>query len=289
MFSTEVKTVYKTGGLTLIGWERSAMRWMMCSVLALALGTTAWAAKRTGKDMSLKTLTDQSDSVIIGKCKDKNVQWVDKHLETSYNVEVQETLKGKSFKQGQTMAVTVPGGELTTPPLTQYVEMVPTMFPGEGVALFLKDTGPEAPPSVKARINPKSKLWTSPQVVGWSQGKFSVYTDKKDGRQKIARLNLEQMGAVPQSRALERLLHAVASGDVAVTSAPVVDLGDGVQTTPEGRDLFNRLSKAESANSANAAAVKKNVVPTSRGPEQLKAQDLEDFKAQVRKFAEENK
>ncbi len=262
----------------------------MCVGVAV-LCSPGFAAKRRGGEMTLKSLTEKSDAVVVGKCKSKKVEWVGKSLETSYDIEVQDTLKGNSYKKGQALTVTVPGGELTTPPLTQYVEMVPMMYQGEDVALFIKDKAPEPSPAVKAKVHPRSKVWSSPQVVGWYEGKFTVYSDKKDGRQKITRVDSERSGVIPQSRMLERLIRALANGDAKVAEGQLVEIGDGVMTTPDGKALFDRASKAAAELSADDGHGhgKKRATEAELDPlrprKPLVVQDFEQFKAQVRNLA----
>jgi hypothetical protein len=268
---------------------------IICMVLgALVFCSSAFAAKRKGGEMTLKSLTDNSDAVVVGKCKAKRVEWVGKSLETSYDVEIQDTLKGKKYKAGEAISVTVPGGELTTPPLTQYVEMVPLMYQGEDVALFIKEKAPEPSAEVKGRIHPKSKVWTSPQVVGWYEGKFTVYQDKQ-GKQKITRIDTERSGVIPGSRTLEKLVRALANGEAKAAEGQLVEIGDGVKTTPEGKELFERASKAAADLNADDghghSRGKKPATEAELDPlrprKPLVVQDFEQFKAQVRKLAEQ--
>lgn len=243
----------------------------------------ATATVRFGKEMTLEQLTKNSESVIIGQCTSKQVRLVGRHFETEYEVKVTDRLKGKDHAPGQVLRLALPGGEMTTPPLTQYVQGVPQMFKGEEVALFLKDTPPKLPQTIAERADRNSKILTSPQIVGWSEGKFSVFTDQRDGRRKIARVNLENYGYVAQDRVLERVLHAVASGDLSTTGGPVVDLGGGLVTTPDGKAMLDRTAAASAKLESKPKTPDVLGSMSKRGP--VAVQDLDEFKNQVRQFA----
>jgi hypothetical protein len=237
---------------------------------------------RIGKEASLKSMTAASDAVIVGKCVGKKSQMVGRIIETDYEIEVSEVLKGSAFQPGRTLTLTVPGGDLTTPPISMSVPAQARMFVGEKVALFLTTKPLPAPssPSSQAAAS-KSKLRTTPRIVGGYEGKFSVYKDEADGTEKVTRINLEQYGYVHNDRVLERMVRAMASGDLKVTSGPVVDLGGGTYTTPEGKALLDAaLSASGSAGGATGTTRPKTTgVPP--------AQDFEAFKTSVKQFAAE--
>ena len=256
---------------------------------------TAFSFTRKGGERTLEQLTNESDSVVIGVCKGKKAQFIGRMIETEYEVEVTERLKGKARKGSETISLTLPGGELTTPPITQSVSYTPVMYQGEEVALFLKDNAPAQPASLKAKQNPKSKLWSSPQVVGWAEGKFSVVTDKKTGKKRVARVIPEEYGWANEDQSIRRALKAIASGDAPMTEGEVVPLGEGMYTTPEGKAVLDKVTagvtyaeeqKKAAADAKAAAAPKTPEHKTEKqrpyGP--VVVQDLDDFKAKVRSF-----
>jgi hypothetical protein len=241
----------------------------------------ALAVMRVGKASSLKTLTVASDAVVVGKCVGKKSEMVGRIIETDYEIEVSEVLKGSVYRPGQRLTITVPGGDLTTPPISMAVPAQARMFVGEKVALFLSTKPVAGMAGQTPRPNAhKSKLLTTPRVVGGEEGKFSIYTDAADGAEKVTRINLEDYGYVHNDRVLERMLRAMAVGDLQVTSAPVVDLGGGTYTTPEGQALLDAALSA-SGDAAPVAGKKSPAKGTGVPP----AQDFEAFKTMVKQFS----
>lgn len=269
---------------------RKPISLIRCSILASALAlfaSGATAGLRTGREMTLQELTKASDSVITGKVTSKEARLVGARAETYYEVEVTDVMKGKHAK-GKRLQLTVPGGELTTPPLTQYVQWTPHMYQGEDVALFLKDE-PYPAQQRAAVANPQVRANFGPQVVGWYEGKFSVFTDQADKRQKVTRIDTENLGYTHQDRVLEKLLRAYATHQAATTSGPVIDMGGGVTLTPDGKALFDRAAAAIAADEAAHPPVA-TVRPSTANAAKLAkknqmVEDLEDFKSEVRSFA----
>lgn len=271
-------------------------RWTLGLALLLAAGA-AQAAKRSGPDMTLEQMTRASDAVVIGTVKDKKARWVKGHIETDYEIQVEEALKGgKSFRSGQTFRMTVMGGESTSPPISQFTEAQAHMFKGEDVALFLRTTPAGTDKQRQRAASVGSNLFTTPRVVGMNQGKFSVVTDAKDGRRKLTRVSLESYGFLPSDTTLSRVLRAVAQRDVDVTSGPVVSLGGGLVTSPDGKAMLDAAAANDPASArmldalTGAKPIRGAAGAPSAAPRQVKnvpipLQDLEEFKNQVRQFA----
>jgi hypothetical protein len=254
------------------------------AVVIACSATCAVAASKRGADLTLQQLAKNSEEVVIGKVKDKKTRAAGRHFETDYEVEVTEHLKGKSLSTGKSVQMTVPGGVLTTPPLTQFVQYQPHMFVGEEVALFLKTSPVNLPAHVKASAAANSKLATTPRVVGMNQGKFSVLTDEVDGKKKIVRLNLEDYAMVPGDEAAERTLKALARHELRTTTAPVVQLSIP-KSGAESRDpleVTNSTNPATYEKRASAVEAAKRIKARGAVP----VQDLQEFKDQVRMFAE---
>jgi hypothetical protein len=266
---------------------RSTVGWkcliLACAVVAYAMPSRALT--RQGKPATLEDMTRQSDSVLIGQCKSKKVNVVGRHFETDYEVEVGEMLKGKGHAPGEKIRLTVMGGELTTPPITQMLQYQPHMFEGEEVALFLEEKPLQVSPQLAARANPQSKLHTTPRVVGMADGKFSVFTDTASGKKKLTRVNLEDYGYVHQDRALQRILRAVATGDAKSIEGPVVPLGNGLYTTPDGKQMIDRVVNPAPPDKLSRSATAEDVMKSVQKRLPIAVQDLDEFKEQVRGFA----
>jgi hypothetical protein len=262
-------------------------RWIKLVALAgtaLVLASVSLGASRTGKEATLEQLTKGADAIIVGDVVSKKVNVVDRRFETDYDISVKEQLKGADLPPGRHVTITVPGGELTTPPLTMYVELQAYMVPKEEVVLFLSTRPRPVSPELAAQIGP-TKLLTTPRVIGGYEGKFSVLTDVKDGRKRVTRLNLEQYGFVPQDPHLQSLLRAVASGDVPATSAPVVDLGGGLHTTEAGKHLLDTVYQDNKGEKPKLKATDSQVIDAVRSRRNIKLQDFDEFKSQISSFA----
>lgn len=240
----------------------------------------AGAVRRVGRERTLQELTQQSDSVIIGHCRSKNVRFSGKLIETEYEVEVTDQLKGGKPTAARVITLTLPGGEMTTPPLTQYVPLQAHMYAGEDVALFLKEYTAEPPASVAKRVDRSSRLFTSPQIVGWYEGKFTVFTGT-DGKRKIARVNLESHRTQHTDAALQRVIKAISTGAVQTINGPAIPLGDGLYTNTAGKQIIDRVQEGLDEQKTGTAVA----ASPGRSTKALSVQDLEEFKDQVRKFS----
>ena len=163
----------------------------------------------TVANLTLKDLTLKADDIIIGKCTDKKSQWVGSRIETTIKIKVSEVIKGKKAA-GEEVEITQIGGELSQPiPIGQYVPGMPQFYTGEETLLFLSTKRPELSESTKQRQNPKSKLVTSPYVVGLAQGKYTIIADKKTGTKYAVRYNVENLGLVPNDEINKKMEKAI--------------------------------------------------------------------------------
>lgn len=256
---------------------------LLASIFCTVLVGSSFALSQRGSDFSLEKLTNLAEDVVIGKVKSKTTSFVGQHIETEYEVEVQETLKGKSYGQGAPLRVTVAGGDMTTPPLSQYVQGMPLMYQGEEVALFVRQAQPVNKDLAK-RAHPKSKLLTTPRIVGLNQGKFTVITDPESKSKRVIRMNLENYGLIPGDQSVRGAINAVTTHQIKTTSAPVVQLEEAPS---DKRDPLETLVRPIDPKSMKIKAdqFETNRRIQSGGP--LPTHDLEDFKSQVRKFAEQ--
>lgn len=255
----------------------------LCALAAVALLPAVAAAEtRVGGQMTLQQLTRASDTVVLKTCTDKQVRVVGRHVETDYTVKVTEPLKGKRTA-GQVINMTYPGGELTTPPITQAVQGMPHMLRGEDVALFLDEKPVRLPASIEARRDSKSRVTVGPRIVGLDEGKFTVFTDKATGQRRVTRISLENYGYAHQDKVFQTVLRAVATNQMNTTSGTVVALGGGVYTSPQGKALLDRIRLPEPPkNVARSAGEVRSTIGKREAPI---VQDLESFKAQIKTFA----
>lgn len=151
------------------------MRKHVLALLFSALaGATALATVMV--PLSLDQLTGESDAVVLGHCIDKRVYKTGEMIYTEYTVRVYDVLKGSTLKE---VKVVQPGGESGGKGI--YVAGVARFAPAEEVMLFLgKDIGGRR------------------DLVGWSQGKFTIYYDAKS-KTKFAVRQLGGIGFMKKS------------------------------------------------------------------------------------------
>lgn len=131
--------------------------------------------------MSTQQLTEQSSAVVLGTCERTESYWVDGNSKIFTRVKIrgQQALKGDI---GSASEITVPGGRIGN---TVYeVTDMPVFREGEEVLLF---------------------VWQHPTgkqlVVGGTQGKLSVETDKATGRKTIKGAPLQIESAIKLQKA----------------------------------------------------------------------------------------
>ena len=121
--------------------------------------------------MSTQQLTEQSSAVVLGTCESMESYWVDGNSKIFTRVKIrgQQALKGDISAAAE---ITVPGGKIGN--IVYEVTDMPVFREGEEVLLF---------------------VWQHPTgkqlVMGGTQGKLSVETDKVTGKKII-------LGAQPQ-------------------------------------------------------------------------------------------
>lgn len=262
---------------------------MMTRALALtavlSVSCMALAMKKTGPDMTLEQLTRNADEVVVGNVVKQQTEMIGNRFETNYTIQVHDTLKTRSgLSAGREFTMTLPGGAMTTPPLTQYVSGVPYMVEGEEVVLFLDQ--PAAPRATARAIDPRlvGNIPNSLRVVGWNQGRFSVITDPDTGEKLVTRINLEDFGLMNTSADTRRVLEALQKKQIPrikrqllrqQTSASAVRAKDPLELGPE--DL-KKLTVEERQLYADQ-------VRRTREPGGIPVQSFETFKQQVMQFS----
>jgi hypothetical protein len=117
----------------------------------------------TAVELTNLELTQQADTIVIGKCQSVRSAWEGRTLVTLATISISETLKGGVTGS---ITVTLPGGIDTSRkfPVSMTFPGAPSMQPEEEVFLFLA-----ADPAISS----------GQTVLGFSQGKFSILTDSK--------------------------------------------------------------------------------------------------------------
>lgn len=120
---------------------------------ALILLLTIAAQATTVERLTLDDLVKKSQQIVVGKVRDSRTYWSGngKLIFTSYTIEVQENLKGRTSR---TVELTTIGG--TMGDVTLHVAGMPAFNKGESAVVFIETTG----------------VYST--VVGLGQGKFTV-------------------------------------------------------------------------------------------------------------------
>lgn len=120
--------------------------------------------------LSLEDMVDQSDVIAIGNCLETKSVWVDRTLVTLATVSINETLKGA---ESENLIVVLPGGIDANRkfPIAVSYPGAPRLTPGEDAFLFLTSD---------------TDYGMGYNVVGFSQGKFSIVNDE-EGRPVVSR------------------------------------------------------------------------------------------------------
>lgn len=190
---------------------KSVMNKRIASILAALAMVFCGAAyaDQTGEPATVAQLTKSCDTVVLAKCTAKSSALVVKNIETTYEFEVTESLKG-SRRTGSKMTLTVPGGKHPIYALGQMVPQQAHSFSGEEVALFVKEPAPGKKLSAPAG----SKLADTPRIVGGWQGKYTMFTDATDKKAKLVRFNLENFGYTHNDATLSKFAAAYTSGEM---------------------------------------------------------------------------
>lgn len=119
--------------------------------------------------MNLSDLVSASDRIVVGKCVKVTSEWSGGKIYSKNTIQVTDNIKGNAISS---YVVTTLGGKAYHPTLNTEVSMNVSggliFNPGEDVILFTKQN-----------------ILGQHQVVGMSQGKFNIVTDKDTGEQVI--------------------------------------------------------------------------------------------------------
>jgi len=255
----------------------------LSGLLALPMG--AFALQMTKPPMDAQQLTHAADEVVIGNVVDEETTVVERRFETRYTVRVDQNLKSRSGQAGagQQITLTLPGGALTTPPLTQYVTGVPYMAKGEDVVLFLRE--PQQPRGTRSARASAGSLNSSYRVVGWNQGRFSVLKDPNSGEQVVARLNLEDYGLMNTGSDVRRILDAIHDRELPLVRRSLLQEPGGVVETRE-RDPLEVTGRDQQKITANERQRQAKNLQQTRERKGIPVQSLSSFTDQIRQFAD---
>lgn len=120
-------------------------------------------------EMNLDDLVSASDRIVVGKCVNVTSEWLRGKIYSQNTIQVSDSLKGDAISS---YVVTTLGGKAYHPTLKTEIVMDVSggliFNPSEDVILFTKQN-----------------ILGQNQVVGMSQGKFNIVTNKSTGEQTI--------------------------------------------------------------------------------------------------------
>jgi len=158
-------------------------------------------------NLSLKEIAKTADVIAVGSVEKKEAQWVGRRIETTVRIKAVEYWKGDL---GDSFEITQLGGDMYYPiPVSMRCGGAPVFYEGERVVLFLQDPPPPKSNKDKSPDKAASRLWTSPMVVGWAQGKYTVLSDPATGKDKVLRLGMADARIVDR-REMDRRLEIAA-------------------------------------------------------------------------------
>ena len=136
---------------------------ILCILAMAVLVSVAGATQMATLDVA--DMAVEADTIAVGRCVKGSSQWIDGTLMTLVQIEVEETLKGT---RPEKLTVVIPGGIDASRPVPIAVSFpgAPRIQPDEDVLLFL-----EPAPTVEG----------GHQIVGFSQGKYSLIDDTSGG------------------------------------------------------------------------------------------------------------
>ncbi len=253
---------------------------------AISLAASGFALSQNTPAMSVQQMSREADEVIAGNVVSQNTRIVANSFETDYEIQVHENLKTTrgDLAPGRNFTITVPGGALQEPPLTQYVMGTAYLYKGEEVMLFLKQgSGKEARlPRNSVAAGQTSKLGSTYKVMGGNQGRFDIVTLKDSGKKVVTRFNLEEHGMANDSTAVREVMQSLAQKRLPFVMDQVARQKD---TAAEARDKDpleftaadgKKLKVEQSLQKAETMKTLRSKTPI--------VQDYDEFKAQVKSF-----
>lgn len=180
----------------------------------MLLGMSSIASAASTVKMDLDDLVTKSDRIVIGKCVKVTSEWSKGKIYSQNTIQVSDNLKGDALGS---YVVTTLGGKAYHPTLKTEISMNVSggliFTPNEEVVLFTK----------------QNRLGQN-QVVGMSQGKFNIVTDKDTGA-KIIPLSEKKIHSekLVKDIAVPGLATAAADAEKTVISNESIKLDQFVQ------------------------------------------------------------
>lgn len=262
-------------------------------IAVMAISTAGFGLSQRNPAQSVEQMSKDADEIVIGNVVTGETKLVGRHFETDYHVEVHENLKNTSanLPQGKTFTLTLPGGAMTTPPLTQYVSGVPYLAPGEEVFLFLRE--PADPQTVAGRSTSAPPPATTPSggklsstynIIGWNQGRFNVLTRPGTGEKLVTRINLENYGLMNTSSEMRHVLN-----DIATSGIPLLDMqvarDEDLAAATRAKDPLEMTTTDTKKLKVEQAVQRAEGFKAIRQRGGIPVQNLDEFKAQVQAYA----
>ncbi len=209
-----------------------------CLPMALALAFFSTLASQgpgeTMRRLTLNEMSRKSDVIVIGRVAAKRTQFQDNRIQTHYEIDANEYLKGQDWIDrglvGPTVDITQLGGAISEPfPITQRISSAPTMFKEEKVLLFLDMKTNHGRDGKKAsrrkselraadaaegaprprEISPDSKLLSTPLIVGAWQGRFTIF-ENEEGDESAIQVRSD-LGGLPRNEGMRKFMAAAAA------------------------------------------------------------------------------
>jgi len=264
----------------------------LCAISVACLTATGFSISESTPALSVEEMTDTADEIVVGNVLKGETIIVGNHFETDYQIQVHENIKSTSgeLQQGSNFTLTLPGGSIQNPPLTQYAMGVPYMYKGEEVFLFLQKGSGKKPAAEGSKTRgagaggtAQSKLGDSYKVVGLNQGRFSVVTRKDNGEKLVTRVNMENYGVTNGSEEMREVMQAVADRSIPTVEKNVARLQD-IADDVRSKDPLEVTTADGKKVKIERNAQKAEVLKAMRQRQALAVQKYSDFKSQVQTF-----
>lgn len=258
-------------------------------VALTCVAISGFALSQRGLPLSLEQMTREADEVVWGTVVDQNTRIVANSFETDYEIQVHENLKnGRNSRlvQGRSFTLTLPGGAIKEPPLTQYVMGSPYMYKGEEVLLFLRNpTGKVSNLPERARsAGQESALGTTYKVVGLNQGRFSVVTREDTGERLVTRANPENFGLTASSAEMQETMRAISRRQIPTVMQQIVRSKD-IAAEARKKDPLEFTSTDGRTVQVEKRAGQADAIKANRASRVIPVQEFQQFKSQIENFA----
>lgn len=265
------------------------LRQLAIGCFAMA-SSAAFALTQLTPALSLQQMANEADEIVMGNVVGQNTKVIKNAFETEFQVQVYENLKTTrgEMPPGKVISLTLPGGVLHDPPLTQYAMGQPSFYKGQEVALFLKAPAATAAPLQAKNGQPQSTLRSSYKIVGMNQGVFNVITQQGTGEKVVARISLEDYGFINSPEGVKEIEKSIAENKVRTAEGNVVRDADAASSVrvKDPLELTNGDSnQLKLEKSLQTATLAKEL----RQRDGITVQKLDAFKNQVSTFTNQSK